>query len=55
MTCENAIAEDNLIDVSTQKTWLALTAEVGQERVPQIPERLLDKPALVLLYCMFMP
>jgi hypothetical protein len=55
MTCENAIAEDNLIDVSTQKTWLALTAEVGQERVPQIPEQLLDKQALVLLYCMFMP
>lgn len=55
MICENAIAEDNLSDVSKQRTWSDLTSEASEECIPKIPERLLDKPVLVLLYCMFMP
>lgn len=53
--CEGAIAEDCLINTSKQKTWPELTFDVSRERLPQIPELLLDRPVLVLLYCMFMP
>lgn len=53
--CDGAIAEDKLIDVTVQKTWSDVTTEASADVVPLMPAQLLNRPALVLLYCLFVP
>jgi hypothetical protein len=53
--CEGAVAEDKLIDLSRPKTWEDITVECATDGQPLIPRQLLLRPALVLLYCLFVP
>lgn len=54
-SCDNAVTEDRLIDTSSAKTWDEVTKEAGQPSAPRIPAQLLQRPALILLYCLFAP
>jgi len=53
--CEDAIAEDKMIDVTEPKSWADVVVEASSDRTPGIPPQLLERPILTLLYCLFMP
>ena len=50
-----AVAEDKLLDTSTQKTWNDVVADAKQSNSPLMPAQLYAMPHLVLLYCLFVP
>ncbi len=54
-TCDSALSEDKIIDVTHPKGWGDVVRDAGEEANPSIPPQLLTRPALVLLYCMFVP
>jgi hypothetical protein len=53
--CEDAIAEDKIIDVSKPKSWGDVVKEARNDWTPPLPRQLLERPVLTLLYCLFMP
>jgi hypothetical protein len=55
MLCNDAVSEDKIIDVSRTKTWSEAISDATASSPPLIPPQLSQKPALVLLYCLFVP
>ncbi|MGX9424037.1 hypothetical protein [Bradyrhizobium sp. LeoA1S1] len=53
--CQDAIAEDRVLDTSTQRTWEDIVGEAANTSRPLIPDSLRERPHLVLLYCLFIP
>jgi len=53
--CDSALSEDKIIDVTHAKSWSDAVTEASQTPTPLIPPELLMRPALTLLYCLFVP
>jgi hypothetical protein len=51
--CDDAVAEDCLL--ATPKGWDDVVAECAEEYKPLCPDYLLDRPYLMLLFCLFVP
>ncbi len=52
-SCDEAKHEDKQIKIP--QTWSDVVVTASQSREPKVPAPMLDKPFLVLLYCLFVP
>jgi hypothetical protein len=53
--CDTASAEDKVIDVEAARSWSDVVLEASNSTNPLIPQQLLERPILTLLYCLFVP
>jgi hypothetical protein len=53
--CDEAISEERVIDTPRSKTWNEAVADAVVTVTPMVPAQLLNRPALLLLYCLFVP